>query len=91
MRKVCSLLHLHSERFRGLADEHSLLWDVSSVEGRGTQFTLYFPVTLEKPMTDEIEVPLVVYRGRGEKILVVDDDPDQQDGDARFQELRKEN
>ena len=43
----------------------------------GTVFELYFPITREGFSESEKPLNLKQYRGRGEKVLVVDDEPDQ--------------
>ena len=53
--------------------DHEGTIDVTSVEGEGTVFELYFPATRQKPAADEAAVPMDVYMGEGETILVVDD------------------
>ncbi|WP_319524741.1 ATP-binding protein [uncultured Desulfosarcina sp.] len=53
--------------------DHEGTIDVTSVEGEGTVFELYFPATRQKPVTDEAAVPLDVYMGAGETVLIVDD------------------
>jgi len=56
----------------GTVKDHNGYIDVQSTEGRGTTFTLYFPVT-RKSLEDRSEISLKDYIGRGEAILVVDD------------------
>jgi PAS domain S-box-containing protein len=63
----------------GTVEDHKGFIDVESVEGRGTIFFLYFPTTNEKPLTDNAKIPLDIYRGKGQKILVVDDEIDQRE------------
>ena len=46
---------------------------------KGTAFELYFPVTREEVTVGRAEVPLEGYLGRGEKILVVDDEERQRE------------
>jgi len=53
--------------------DHNGYIDVKSVEGQGTLFELYFPATREKPAEDQAALPIAVYRGNGETVLVVDD------------------
>ena len=57
----------------GTVKDHDGYIDVQSEEGRGTTFTLYFPVTREERASDQKMVSAESYRGRGESILVVDD------------------
>jgi signal transduction histidine kinase/ActR/RegA family two-component response regulator len=57
----------------GCMKDHNGYIDVESVEGVGTKFILYFPVT-EQPVAQAISPsPRREFRGRGESILVVDD------------------
>ncbi|MEN6487712.1 MAG: PAS domain S-box protein [Smithella sp.] len=57
----------------GTVMDHNGYIDVQSEEGKGTTFTLYFPVTREEPAKIEKSRPVNAYRSRGESILVVDD------------------
>jgi PAS domain S-box-containing protein len=57
----------------GTVKDHDGYIDVQSTEGKGSIFTLYFPVTREEPTKFEQAVPRDTYLGRGEHILVVDD------------------
>lgn len=57
----------------GTVKDHEGYIDVQSAEGKGTTFTLYFPVTREKMADEEKELPTDKYKGHGESILVVDD------------------
>lgn len=47
--------------------------------GRGTTFTLYFPVTRKEGAKDRSPVSIEDYRGKGESVLVVDDMKEQQE------------
>ena len=56
----------------GTVKDHNGYINVQSTEGKGTTFTLYFPVT-RKSVEDRSEASLKDYMGKGEAILVVDD------------------
>ena len=63
----------------GTVKDHRGYIDVRSEEGKGSTFTLYFPVTREAlTMTREAVSP-EIYRGKGESILVVDDVKEQRE------------
>lgn len=57
----------------GTVKDHKGYIDLQSVEGDGTTFTLYFPVTRESLPEDRSDAALVVSKGNGETILIVDD------------------
>ena len=58
--------------------DHGGCLDVQS-SIKGTVFTLYFPVTKQKP-ENSIQSPTIeTYKGRGERILVVDDQKNQRE------------
>jgi CheY-like chemotaxis protein len=63
----------------GTVKDHNGYIDVHSEEGKGTTFTLYFPVTREEKAEDRKAAPPESYIGRGETILVVDDSSEQRD------------
>jgi two-component system, cell cycle sensor histidine kinase and response regulator CckA len=63
----------------GTVKDHRGYVEVQSIEGRGTTFTLYFPVTREAADLPESRPDLDDYLGRGETILVVDDIREQRD------------
>lgn len=67
----------------GTVKDHEGYIDVESRPGRGTTFTLYFPVTREEPEKESPVAP-ADYMGRGETLLVVDDVPEQRDLAARM-------
>jgi CheY-like chemotaxis protein len=57
----------------GTLKDHGGFIDVHSVEGQGTTFTLYFPLTRNQMKAEQTALPIGAYRGNGEKILLVDD------------------
>jgi two-component system cell cycle sensor histidine kinase/response regulator CckA len=57
----------------GTVKDHNGYIDVESEEGKGSRFTLYFPVTREAPPLSEYVSSPGDYMGRGETVLVVDD------------------
>ncbi len=57
----------------GTVKDHNGYIDVQSTEGKGTTFTLYFPVTRERLPENESHLAIESYSGKGESILIVDD------------------
>ena len=57
----------------GTVKDHKGYIDLNSTEGKGTTFTLYFPVTRESLADDQSAGAGDDNFGKGEKILVVDD------------------
>ena len=57
----------------GTVKDHNGYIDVESTEGKGTTFTLYFPVTREELAGKKSKLAIGDYMGDGESILVVDD------------------
>jgi CheY-like chemotaxis protein len=57
----------------GTVKDHKGYIDVKSVEGKGTLFTLYFPVVRQELPDDESPFSIQDIMGKGETILVVDD------------------
>ncbi len=57
----------------GTVKDHLGYVNVESKEGKGTTFTLYFPVTREEISQEEASISAAEYMGNGESILVVDD------------------
>jgi PAS domain S-box-containing protein len=62
----------------GTVKDHEGFFDITTQEGTGTTFVLYFPAS-----RSEREVPRSVYiddyLGKGESVLIVDDAPEQRD------------
>jgi len=63
----------------GTVKDHNGYIDLRSEEGKGTTFTLYFPVTRKELSEDQPSVFVSEYMGHGESILVVDDVEEQRD------------
>ncbi|HMK64474.1 MAG TPA: PAS domain S-box protein, partial [Thermodesulfobacteriota bacterium] len=63
----------------GTVKDHFGYIDVTSEEGKGSTFTLYFPVTREEMAVIEKVVPTNEYSGKGESVLVIDDVKGQRD------------
>ncbi len=63
----------------GTVKDHKGYIDIQSTEGKGTTFTLYFPVTRKEISGQEEALPMEEYTGNGESILVVDDVEDQRE------------
>ena len=57
----------------GTVKDHSGYIHVESTEGKGTTFTLYFPITRERLPENESHLAIESYSGNGESILIVDD------------------
>ena len=57
----------------GTVKDHRGYIDIQSIEGQGTTFRLYFPVTREGSAEEAHHFALKDLRGEGESILVVDD------------------
>jgi PAS domain S-box-containing protein len=61
----------------GTVKDHKGYIDVKSSEGRGSEFSLYFPVTRNKEISADTSSQGPDYRGDGELVLIVDDVPEQ--------------
>lgn len=63
----------------GTVQDHKGHIQLESSEGVGTRIALYFPVTQESAVEPDRVIPMDEYTGSGEKILVVDDVPEQRE------------
>jgi PAS domain S-box-containing protein len=63
----------------GSVKDHYGYINVESETGRGTVFTLYFPVTRQEMAPEQTAVSASEYMGSGESILVVDDIKEQRE------------
>ena len=75
----------------GTVKDHQGYINVESEEGKGTTFTLYFPVTREEISPEQVSVSAAEYMGNGESILIVDDVKEQRElaeHDAQEAELQ---
>jgi PAS domain S-box-containing protein len=63
----------------GTVKDHKGYIDVKSSEGKGTTFTLFFPITRKKLDSDTSPFSIEEYRGNEESVLVVDDVEEQRE------------
>jgi PAS domain S-box-containing protein len=68
----------------GTVKDHHGYIDVRSEVGKGTTFTLYFPVTREEMAEAGTTIPLSDYIGHEESILVIDDIKEQRELAAKM-------
>ena len=68
----------------GTVKDHKGYIDVKSSDGKGTEFTLYFPVIRQELTVDQSMPSLGDLMGNGESILVVDDVEDQREIASRM-------
>jgi two-component system cell cycle sensor histidine kinase/response regulator CckA len=69
----------------GTVKDHNGYIDIQTEVGKGTTFTLYFPVTREELIAPQQQkAPIEQYMGKGESVLVVDDIAEQRDIAARL-------
>jgi nitrogen-specific signal transduction histidine kinase len=57
----------------GTVKDHNGYIDVQTGIGKGTTFTLYFPVTRDEAVAPKQKEPIELYMGNGESVLVIDD------------------
>jgi len=63
----------------GTVQDHNGYIDVQSIEGKGTRFSLYFPVTKRALSKTDLPLSISEYMGKGQSILVVDDTDSQRE------------
>jgi len=63
----------------GTVQDHDGYIDVTSAPGKGTRFDLYFPVTPDLPGSGLQGISIEGLMGKGEKILIVDDEAHQRE------------
>ena len=63
----------------GTVKDHRGYIDVQSTKGKGTTFTLYFPVTRKEITGRKQALPTDEYMGKGKTVLVVDDVEEQRE------------
>ncbi|UCH01004.1 MAG: response regulator [Deltaproteobacteria bacterium] len=68
----------------GTVKDHRGYIDVQSTQGRGTTFTLYFPVTRKEVAKEKPSRSIEGYMAKGESILVVDDVKEQKEIASRI-------
>ncbi len=57
----------------GTVKDHDGYIDIRSEEGKGSRFTLYFPITMEEAAKESSTISMGDLKGRGERIVAVDD------------------
>ena len=68
----------------GTIKDHNGYINVESTEGKGTTFTLYFPVTRDEIAKVDNAIPVSEYIGKEESILVIDDIKEQRELAAKM-------
>jgi CheY-like chemotaxis protein len=68
----------------GTVKDHKGYIDVKSTEGKGTTFTLYFPVTRKELAKEKPGLSIEDYMAKGESVLVVDDVEEQRELASRM-------
>jgi CheY-like chemotaxis protein len=68
----------------GTIKDHRGYIDVKSAKGKGTTFTLYFPVSRKDLPKDKSLLSIEDYMGKGELVLIVDDVAEQRDIASRI-------
>ena len=63
----------------GTVQDHKGYIKVQSKKGKGTVFTLYFPVTKKDIIKVDTNLPISDYKGDGQSILVIDDVKEQRE------------
>ena len=63
----------------GTVKDHRGYIDIQSAKGKGTTFTIYFPVTRKELSKDKSHLSIKEYMGKGESVLIVDDVAQQRD------------
>jgi PAS domain S-box-containing protein len=63
----------------GTVQDHKGYIEVQSKKGKGTVFTLYFPVTKKDITKVDTNLPISGYKGDGQSILVIDDVKEQRE------------
>ncbi len=68
----------------GTVQDHRGYIDLTSSEGRGTTFELYFPITRETVVNPRVRLPMQDFMGDGQVVLVVDDVEEQREISTRM-------
>jgi PAS domain S-box-containing protein len=63
----------------GTVKDHKGYIDIESVEGKGSTFSLYFPVNRSAVKPEDRKIPIEQFLSKGETILVVDDVAEQRE------------
>ncbi len=63
----------------GTVKDHEGYIDIKTSEGKGTTFSLYFPITRKELIKESLSFSIEDYKGNGESILVIDDAKEQRE------------
>jgi PAS domain S-box-containing protein len=63
----------------GTVKDHKGYIDIQSAKGKGTTFTIYFPVSRKEVDKDKVLISIEDYMAKGESVLVIDDVKEQRE------------
>jgi nitrogen-specific signal transduction histidine kinase/ActR/RegA family two-component response regulator len=63
----------------GTVKDHQGYIDIQSIEGKGTEFKIYFPVTRQHETDAKVQLSFEELKGNGQSVLIVDDIADQRE------------
>jgi len=63
----------------GAVEDHNGYIDIQSSPGKGAAITIFFPAVKEETPAEKADIPIDIFKGNGETVLVVDDLEDQRE------------